>query len=239
MEGARTGSSTRGLSPLEPWFTLAEGVALPPLKLWFSWRFEDLHHIPRGGPVIVACNHASYLDPLANAYAVIQAGRRPRFLAKVELFRIPVVGSVLRGARQIPVTRGSRDGSALEDAERALAESETVVIYPEGTVTSRPDHLPMEGKTGAARLAVATGAPIVPMASWGSHPVWQKRGRGSLRFGRPIWVQAGPPIDLASRSLDPADREAMKPLTVELMDAITGLVVDLRDRYPESWADDG
>jgi len=239
MEGARTGTSARGLSPLEPWFALAEGVALPPLKLWFSWRFEDLHHIPREGPVIVACNHASYLDPLANAYAVIEAGRRPRFLAKVELFRIPVVGSVLRGARQIPVTRGSRDGAALEDAERALAEGQAVVIYPEGTVTSRPDHLPMEGRTGAVRLAVATGAPIVPMASWGSHPVWQKSGRGSLRFGRPIWVKAGPLLDLASRRLDPTDRDAMKPLTVELMASITDLVVDLRDRYPESWADDG
>jgi 1-acyl-sn-glycerol-3-phosphate acyltransferase len=209
------------------------------VKLWFTWRFEDLHHIPREGPVIVACNHASYLDPLANAYAVIEAGRRPRFLAKVELFKIPVVGSAFRGAKQIPVVRGSRDGSALVAAERSLAGGEAVVIYPEGTVTTRADHLPMEGKTGTVRLALASGAPIVPMASWGSHPVWQKSGKGSLRFGRPVWVKAGPAIDLASRGADDADPGAMKELTAELMDVLTELVVDLRDRYPKRWAGDG
>jgi len=155
---------------------VATAVALPPVKLWFNWRFEDLDRIPREGPSIVACNHASYLDPFANAYAVMEAGRRPRFIAKAELFEIPIVGMALRGAKQIPVVRGSRDGSALVAAERALDAGEVVVIYPEGTVTDRPDHLPMAGKTGAVRLALASGAPIVPMASSGSHPVWQKTG---------------------------------------------------------------
>lgn len=188
---------------------------------------------------MVACNHASYLDPLANAYAVMRAGRRPRFLAKDELFRIPLLGRVFRGARQIPVVRGSGDGSALVAAEAAIAAGEIVVIYPEGTVTRRPDHLPMEGKTGAVRLALATGAPIVPMASWGSHPVWQKSGPGSLRFGRPVWVKAGPPIDLSARRTEAEDRDAVKVMTDELMETITELVVDLRDRYPERWSGDG
>ena len=75
-------------------------------------------------------------------------------------------------------------------------------MYPEGTVTKRPDHLPKEGKTGAVRLALATGVPIVPLASWGSQAVWQKSGRGSLKFGRPVWVKAGPPIDLGARAGD-------------------------------------
>jgi 1-acyl-sn-glycerol-3-phosphate acyltransferase len=102
---------------------------------------------------------------------VVKAGRRPRFLAKDDLFRIPVVGMAFRGANQIPVTRGTGDATAaLAAAERALAEGEVVVIYPEGTVTTREDHLPMEGKTGTVRLSLATGVPITPLASWGSQP---------------------------------------------------------------------
>jgi 1-acyl-sn-glycerol-3-phosphate acyltransferase len=236
----REDATAGGLSALaEPWYPVAKAVVLPPLKVWFHWRFEGLEHVPRRGPAIVACNHASYLDPLANAYAIIRAGRRPRFLAKHELFRIPVVGTVLRGVRQIPVVRGSGDGSALAAAERAVAAGEVVVIYPEGTVTSRADHLPMEGKSGTIRLALATGAPIVPMVSWGSHAVWQKSGRGSLRFGRPVWVKVGEPIDLSDRRVEAGDRDALKVMTAELMDRLTDLVIDLRDRYPERWSDDG
>jgi 1-acyl-sn-glycerol-3-phosphate acyltransferase len=237
--GARAVPTPRGLSPLaEPWYRLATSIAIPPIKLWFNWRFEDLDRIPRTGPTIVACNHASYLDPLANGYAVLRTGRRPRFLAKTELFEIPVLGRVMRGAKQIPVARGRSDGSALVAAERALAVGELVLIYPEGTVTTRSDHLPMEGKTGAVRLALASGAPIVPMASWGSHPVWQKSGKGSLRFGRPVWVKAGAPIDLSARASERDDRDAVQAMTDDLMRVLTELVVDLRDRYPRRWSDD-
>ncbi len=127
----------------------------------------------------------------------MKAGRRPRFLAKDELFRIPVVGLAFTGAKQIPVVRGSGDATtALLAAERSIAEGEVVVIYPEGTVTTRPDHLPMRGKTGTVRLALATGVPITPLVSWGSQAVWQKSGRGSLKFGRPVWLRAAPPIEL-------------------------------------------
>ena len=213
-------------------------VGLTPMRVWFRWHVEGLEHIPREGSAIVAANHASYLDPFANAYAVIGAGRRPRFLAKSELFEIPIVGRALRGANQIPVRRGGRDRAPLMAAERALNDGEIVVIYPEGTVTNRPDHLPMQAKTGTVRLALATGAPIVPLASWGSHPVWQKSGRGSLRFGRPVWVKAGPPIDLSHRRGESDDPEAVRTMTAEMMQTLTELVVDLRERYPKGWLDD-
>ena len=240
MAPGRAVPAAGGLTALaEPWFRVARGLGLPPVKLWFAWRFEGLEHIPQEGPAIVACNHASYLDPFANAYAISKAGRRPRFIAKAELFEIPLVGAALRGAGQIPVVRGRRDGSALDAAERALAAGEVVVIYPEGTVTTRADHLPMEGKTGAVRLALSTGVPIVPMVSWGSHPVWQKSGKGSLRFGRPVWVKAGPSIDLSGRGVGPEDRDAVQEMTAELMGRLTDLVLDLRDRYPRRWRDDG
>jgi 1-acyl-sn-glycerol-3-phosphate acyltransferase len=207
---------------------------LPLLRAWFRLRHDGLERIPKQGPAIVACNHISYLDPLTNGEAVDRAGRRARFLAKQELFRIPVVGTVLRGAGQIAVARGSRDGSSLDRAVEALEAGEVVVIYPEGTVTDRADGLPMQGKTGVARLALRTGVPIVPMASWGSREVWQKSGKGSLRFGRPILTKIGPPIP-TTRDPDAAATE-WRALTDDVMEAISDLAVELRDRYPRGWS---
>jgi 1-acyl-sn-glycerol-3-phosphate acyltransferase len=208
-------------------------VALPPLRSWFRLSHEHLERIPRDGPAIVACNHISYLDPLTNGEAVVRAGRRPRFLAKEELFRIPVVGRALAGAGQIPVSRGTRDRSSLDRAAAALDRGEVIVVYPEGTVTQREDGLPMEGKTGVVRLALRTGAPIIPMVSWGSRAVWQKTGRGSLKFGRPIWTTVGEPLELPPTP--EGGQAALRQLTASVMDAITTLVIDLRDRYPRRW----
>ena len=224
---------------MEPWYDLARFVAIPPVKLWFNWRFEDLDRIPRTGPAIVAANHISYLDPFANGYAVMRAGRRPRFLAKNELFEIPLVGTVLRGAHQIPVDRGSGGPAPLASASEALADGEVVVIYPEGTVTKNPDSLPMLGKTGAVRLSLMSGVPVTPLASWGSQRVWQKSGKGSLKFGRPVWIKTGAPIDFGDRADRLDDRDALHEMTDELMAALTALVLDLRDRYPKRWSDEG
>lgn len=210
------------------------------MRLWFSWHFEGLERIPPHGPVLLACNHISYLDPLGNAYAVVKSGRRPRFLAKQELFGIPLVGRALRGAGQIPVDRGTpNDPAPLTAAETALANGEVVVVYPEGTVTKNEDSMPMEGKTGIVRLSLATGVPITPMASWGSQAVWQKSGKGSLKFGRPIWMRVGDTIDLSGHAADVNDRETLRELTATVMAALTNLVVNLRDRYPSRWATRG
>jgi 1-acyl-sn-glycerol-3-phosphate acyltransferase len=208
-------------------------VVLPPLLLWFRLRHEHLERIPSVGPAIVACNHISYLDPLTNGEAVHRRGRRPRFLAKDDLFRIPLVGHVLRGCKQIPVSRGARDTSSLDAAADALGRGEVVVVYPEGTVTTREDGLPMAGKTGVVRLALRTGVPIIPMASWGSRAVWQKTGRGSLKFGRPVWTTVGMPIELAWPD---EDAPPFHDMTDRVMDELTKLVVDLQARYPARWA---
>jgi 1-acyl-sn-glycerol-3-phosphate acyltransferase len=208
-------------------------VVLPPLRFWFRLQYEHLDRIPSSGPAIVACNHISYLDPLTNGDAIVRAGRRPRFLAKRELFTIPLVGTVLRGAGQIPVARGTRDTSSLDLAVAALERGEVVVVYPEGTVTDREDGLPMEGKTGAVRLALRTGLPIIPMASWGSQAVWQKSGKGSIRFGRPITTTVGEEISIAPAEGSPPP---LRELTADVMEAITKLVLDLRERYPRRWA---
>ena len=94
----------------------------------------------------------------------------------------------------------------------------------------------MAGKTGTVRLALTLDVPITPMASWGSAPVWQKSGPGSLKAGRPVWVTVGQPIHLGSGRDALHDYEAVRRMTAELMDVITALTVDLRDRYPKRWA---
>src|ERR687891_112001 len=172
---------------------LAKGVLIPPIWLWFEWRFEGFEHIPAEGPALVACNHISTFDPLAHGYFLVKAGRRPRYLAKIELFRNPISGPVLRGARQIPVVRGSGDQAPVSAAAKALRAGEVVVVYPEATVTRNADLSPMRGKGGIARLTLATGVPVIPLAVWGSAPVWRKGGRPGPRVGRPVWVKAGPP----------------------------------------------
>ena len=221
---------------MEPWYRAAELAVRPPLQLWFNWRLEGLEKVPAEGPVIVAGNHLSYLDPLAHGYFVVKAGRRPRFLAKQELFDARFVGTVLRGARQISVSRGSGDRSPLEDARRAIELGEVVVIYPEGTTTTtKEDFSPGRGKTGAVRLSIDTGLPILPVATWGGQYIWRKSGRQSLAFGRPIWVIAGEPFDPAERLQGQADGRALRALTDDLMGELGTLVDDLRVRYPARW----
>lgn len=209
---------------------------MPFLRAWFGWRFEHLDRIPASGPALIACNHASYLDPLVNAYAVVRAGRRPRFLAKDDLFRAFGIGWAARGTRQIPVARGTGDQGPLRNAEAALRANQAVLIYPEGTVTHRADGLPMEGKTGAVRLALEAGVPIIPMVSWGSAPVWQKSGPGSLRPRRPVWVSVGEPLDLIARGVSIDDHGGVRALTDELMAVLTAEVESLRAAYPADWA---
>lgn len=199
---------------------------------------EGLERIPRTGPAIVVGNHLSYLDPLAHGYFVVRAGRRPRFLAKVELFENPVLGRILRGMGQIPVRRGTGDQRPLEEATAAIERGEVVVIYPEGTSTAGgPDFSPGRGKTGAVRLALATGAPVVPVATWGGQYVWR---RGSFRFpafGRPIFLRAGEPVDVRARAAGREDDpELVRHLTDELMGELAELVAALREAYPRRWS---
>jgi 1-acyl-sn-glycerol-3-phosphate acyltransferase len=217
-------------------YHLAKAAVLPPLQLWFNWRFEGLERIPTDGPVLVACNHVSYIDAFAHGYAVSRRGRRPRFLAKAELFDVRVVGALLRNAKMVPVRRGFGDPSVLRRAEESLRTGECVLIYPEGTVTRQPDSLPMRGKTGVVRLSLATGVPITPVVTWGGQHVWQKSGKGSLAFGRPIWVKAGAPIDLAADRDRIDDQQHNRELTDRVMDELTRLVEDVRARYPARWA---
>jgi 1-acyl-sn-glycerol-3-phosphate acyltransferase len=219
----------------EPWFRLAEWTLRPPAALWFNWRFEGREHIPREGPLLVACNHISYFDPIAHGLMMVKAGRRPRFLAKNELYGNWLLRHVLTGARQIPVERGTGSAAPVEAARKALREGEAVMIYPEATITKNPDSTPMQGKTGIARLTLSTDVPVLPMVVWGSQYIWQRDGVRSMKFGRPIWVKAGVPMDFSEFADQGEDPAVLRKIADQVMDELTRLVQEVRARYPKKW----
>jgi 1-acyl-sn-glycerol-3-phosphate acyltransferase len=194
-----------------------------------DWRGQE--RLPATGGVIVVANHISNADPLALAQFLAYAGRWPRFLAKSSLFGVPVLGRLLRGAAQIPVERGGGHAAdALAAARAALGAGRAVVVYPEGTITYDPDLWPMRGRTGAARLALATGCPVVPVGQWGAEEFLRGRTVGLPRFwARPtLRMLVGPPVpldDLRERALDAA---VLAEATERIMAALTALVAELR-----------
>lgn len=199
-------------------------------------QWSGVEHLPRDRGVIVAINHVTMLDPLTSAHFLYDNGFAPRILAKDSLFRVPVVGRVLRAVEQVPVYRGTtRAGDALRDAVAAVEKGECVVIFPEGTLTREPDMWPMAGKTGVARLALATRAPVIPVAQWGTHRVIARYGKVPKPFPRkPVTVTAGPPVDLGDLYDRPADAAVLREATERVMDAITRMLEEIRgERAPQ------
>lgn len=219
----------------EPWYRFAVTVLRPSIALWFNWRFEGIEHIPREGPLLVACNHISYFDPLAHGLMLVKAHRRPRFLAKSELYDQWLLRHVLEGAHQIKVQRGSGSSGPIDASIEALRAGEAVMIYPEATTTRNPDFTPMQAKLGVARITLATGVPVLPVAVWGSQHVIQREGLKSPAFGRPIWLRAGPPLDFSQFEERRDEPGVLREVTDTVMDELTRLVNDLRSRYPKRW----
>ena len=220
---------------MEPMYAVARAVLLPFLKLFFRWRIVGAENIPKHGPVIVACNHISYFDPLCHAYIIDRSGRKCRFFAKSELWKNPFLRFVLTHAHQIPVERGSGESGPVEKAIEWLGKDELVVIYPEATITTNPDLTPMQGKTGVGRVALATGAPVVPIAVWGSHWVRPKKRKPVQKFRRLIALKAGDPMTFDDlRGTDPA--EAAREATDRVVGELDRLVRELHKIYPEGGA---
>lgn len=193
-----------------------------------TWRGND--NVPADGPVIFAVNHKSHADPFTVAHWVYDLPRTPRFLAKESLFRVPFVKSVLHGANQIPVYRGSKDASAsLRDARAVLDEGGAVIIYPEGTVTKQPELWPMQAKTGVARLALESGAPVVPVAEWGSQRIFDPRTKKvRLRLRTPVSVLVGPPVNLSAYAGRQLSGEVLRAATDTIMCDVQDLLVEIR-----------
>jgi 1-acyl-sn-glycerol-3-phosphate acyltransferase len=217
---------------LEPGYRVVEAVLIPSLGAWFRWTIEGQENVPPRGPAILACNHVSYLDPLAVAYAICRAGRRPRFLAKTELFRNPLLARALRMTGQIEVERGTaRAPMAFERALDALDRGEVVVIFPEGTVTTDPDLRPMAPKSGAVRLALRAGAPLIPCAAWGTANVWPKGNYAkSFRPGQHLLVRIGAPMMVEG---DPDDPLTWRLAGQQIMGEIARLVAGLKPLLPD------
>jgi 1-acyl-sn-glycerol-3-phosphate acyltransferase len=188
--------------------------------------------LPVTGAVIVVANHISNADPLALGQFLAYSGRWPRFLAKRSLFDVPGLGRLLRGAGQIPVERGgSHAVDALAAARTALAAGQAVVVYPEGTITYDPDLWPMRARTGAARLALSTGSPVVPVGQWGAEEFLRGRTLGLPRFWtRPtLRLRVGAPVPLDDLRERPVDAAVLIEATDRIMAAVTALVAELRD----------
>jgi 1-acyl-sn-glycerol-3-phosphate acyltransferase len=206
-------------------------------------RLEVTGDVPAGlrhGPLVLAVNHISPFDPLVLAAACQVRGLHPRFMATGGLFRAPVVGPLMRHAGHIRVDRGTASAhQALEAAAEAVAGGSAVLVYPEGRIGLDPGMWPERGKTGAARLALASGAPVIPVAQWGSHEVLPYRTpKGMLRgiaraiARRPvIRVRFGAPITLPDA---PAGSPgAARRATDRIIDAITDELVPLRPDEPD------
>jgi 1-acyl-sn-glycerol-3-phosphate acyltransferase len=222
------------------WRMVSVAILRPLLFLLLKRDWRGRKNIPERGGVIVAANHLSWSDPLAIAHFVYKSGRYPVYLAKDALFELKVLGPVLHKLGQIPVYRDRADaGLALRAAEAGLRAGECLMFYPEATVTRDPELWPMTGKTGAARLALTTGAPVIPVAHWGAHILWPYGTKKFRPFPRKtMHVLAGPPVDLSKYEGQPLNVQTLEAATMDIMHAIADLLGELRgERPPEKLYD--
>jgi len=211
-------------------YRFARAVLRPPMALLTRRDWRGQEHVPAHGGVVVATNHLSHADPLTFAHYLDDAGRRPRFLAKSEVFQVPVVGSIIKAAGQIPVYRETADAvEAFRVAVAAVTDGDCVVIYPDGTLTRDPGLWPMAGKTGAARLGLTTGCPVIPVAQWGPQQLLAPYHRVPHLVPRPlVHVWAGPPVDLDDLRGQPQTRELLRVATDRVVGAIVALLEQMR-----------
>jgi 1-acyl-sn-glycerol-3-phosphate acyltransferase len=192
-----------------------------------DWRGAE--YLPKTGAAIVVCNHLSYLDPLTFTHFLYNNGRAPRYLGKEAVFKVPFIGWFIKSAGQIPVKRESKDAVlGFEHAIAVLKAGHLLGVYPEGTLTRDENLWPMRAKTGVARLALLTGVPVYPCASWGPQIVIPPYGRKIKLFPRTkVSVIMGEQVNLDKwrGSDNPADIEAA---TDAIMDEITKLLEVLR-----------
>lgn len=201
-------------------------IVLPSVSLIAKIKVEG--KLPQSGSFVLAPNHTSELDPLITAVSVWRLGRLPRYMGKASLFKLPVVGALLRWSGQIPVSRESGAAAAqqtMKQADQLVQSGSGVIVYPEGTLTRDPDLWPMRGKTGAVRLALAGGLDLYPMAQWGTETILPPYGKLKLwPLRRPVTVKVGEPLDLSEFRGREHDPKAMAQATTKLMNAITALL---------------
>jgi 1-acyl-sn-glycerol-3-phosphate acyltransferase len=194
---------------LNRWWRIGLPIVTPFVRLMFRTHVEGLEHLPSSGATIVAFNHISALD---GPVLAIEIGRRikreSRFLVAAEFFHRGFSGWILRRYDQIPIRRGEGDDSALEAALDAVREGVLLAMAPEGTVNADPDTL-MRIRSGVSRIALPSGAPVVPVGIWGTHRRWPRSGLSWARPWRPrLAIVFGEPLLPSGDGDDDADVEA-------------------------------
>jgi 1-acyl-sn-glycerol-3-phosphate acyltransferase len=187
-------------------------------------------NLPETGPVVLAINHAGYLDFVFSSWAcVFERKRWVRFLAKKEVFENKLSGPLMRGMKHIPVDRRNDPAKALDLAIETLRRGEVIGTFPEATINR--SFVPARGKTGTVRMAQASGATIVPVAVWGAHRILTKGRPRNLQRGVAILVNIAAPFEYA------ADEDP-RAATDRLMDTIRALLADAQEQYPQKPADE-
>jgi 1-acyl-sn-glycerol-3-phosphate acyltransferase len=215
-------------SELNGWWRAGLALVGPVLRLVLRIRWAGIDRIPRTGPAILAANHVSALDGIALAYLVARRRSRPtRYLVAVEFFDRRFHGFWLRTFKQIPIRRGMGDSGALDEAVATVRSGATAGIFPEGTVNPDPSGQRLRGRTGVARIALAAGAPVIPVGIWGTQVRWPRTG---LRFRRPlrptVALAFGPPLEPHG---DPSSADDIQAFTALVMTRIDEQTADAQD----------
>ena len=197
--------------------------------------FEELAATLRGfSPSALLQRVQDALDDIAAQAGVLDIGVVPRYLAKEGLFTHKFTGPIVRGADQIPVLRYTDEAkNVLGPTEDAVRAGKPVIIYPEGTITRDPDAWPMSGRTGAVRVALATGAPLIPVCQSGAQDVlWPYTRRFRVFPPKRYHVTVGPPLDLSMYAGKPITEEILHEATNRLMDILTDMMSEIRGTRP-------
>ena len=218
------------------WFGVIVALVKPFMLTFTKPVFTGRENMPRHGGVVFVPNHISHFDPFVLGFFIWECRRIPRLLGKASLFKLPIAGRIITSAGQIPVHRDSTQAAdAFRDAVAAVERGECVGVYPEGTITRDPDLWPMTGKTGAARIALMTGAPVIPVANWGAHEVLRSY-TGKLRFRllprKTMLVRAGKPVDLSAFEGKPITNQLLHEATEVIMRALAETLGELRGEEP-------
>ena len=194
-------------------YWLVKAILTPLLRCVYRVRVEGREHLPTDGPVILAANHRSFLDSI---FLPLVVRRRVTFVAKAEYFDDPKSAWFFRALGQIPIRRegGSASDGALLAARDVLERGRVFAIYPEGTRT-RDGYL-HRGHTGVARLALTTGAPIVPVGMVGTDEC-QPTDKKLPRLFRTVWIRFGAPLPLGHYADREHDRLVLRQIADELM----------------------
>jgi 1-acyl-sn-glycerol-3-phosphate acyltransferase len=218
------------------WRLFSVIILRPLLRLLMKHRWQGKENFPRTGGVILAPNHLSYADwPTIALFSDSYGHRYPVFMIKSAVFEVKVLGPLLFKLGQLPVYRGRGDaGLVLKQAGQALRAGACVIVYPEGTASRDPDLWPMVGKTGAARLALTTGAPVIPIAHWGAQDILPYGTTKPHLFPRKtVQMVAGPPVDLSAYAGQRLSASTLRAATADIMADITALLAKIRqERAP-------